>query len=262
MPMPESLSVSTALPAVEYRKSAAEFIAGEGVLYTEFMGEIATRQISVLDGVYHASASLKERNDKIGYLLYDGQKSELDLSASPIITRREFEEVWSVALGYCQEKHKIQYVTGNAAVPVGASTIIAHIVNTQGEWDKGFVLSLSENYPSAREAYSKCYAEEKSLSLGDTQFINADAENSIFVANMICQDGSKNSDRDQKQSVSYPALEKCLSLLSDFALAHRLSVQMPLIAPEPEGGDGKEIERLIEKHVCYKRIECRVFTGE
>ncbi|EOI5783163.1 hypothetical protein [Cronobacter malonaticus] len=59
----------------KYYKGNVDFIAGEGIILNEFIGEVATRQINIIDGAYYASSSLLDKNDKVGYLLYDGKKT-------------------------------------------------------------------------------------------------------------------------------------------------------------------------------------------
>ena len=254
----ESSAVESPQVVVEYYKSNAEFTSGEGILYTEFMGEIATRQISVLDSLYYPSASLSDENDKIGFLLYDGKKSELELSDSQIISKEEFEAVWLLPMNDHKEKKVFQYVTGDAAVPLSSATIIAHIVNNKGKWGKGFVLSLSKKYPAAKKVYLDKYSNTSDLTLGDIQFISVDEKDRIFVANMVSQDGIRKNYADKKQYLSYHALEECLEKLSEFALINRLVVQMPKIGAGLGGGDWKHIESLIQKHLCYKLIKCTV----
>lgn len=78
-----------------YYLADTEFTSGEGTVYTEFLGEIAIRQVSIINGVSYSSSSVQDWNENVGYLLYDGKKSELDLTHSECITKEQFESVWN-----------------------------------------------------------------------------------------------------------------------------------------------------------------------
>lgn len=89
-----------------YHAEDCEFLTGVGAIYTEFTGQAATRQISLLDGTHYASSSLQDYDPAIGYILYDGLKDDLDLSLSREITKKEFEAVWSKAVAEENEGEK------------------------------------------------------------------------------------------------------------------------------------------------------------
>ncbi len=244
----------------KYYKGSVDFIAGEGVIFNEFIGEVATRQINIIDGDYYASSSLLDKNDKVGFLLYDGKKSELDLSDAEEISNEEFETFWQTSTSSLQEKKQIKYLSGDAAEPLKKNTVIAHIVNNKGKWGKGFVLSLSNKYPAAKEYYLNSFKGNNIPELGRVDFVKVDAQEHIFIANMYAQNGIKKNVNDKKQCVCYASLEVCLEKLSDFALVNRLSVQMPRIGAGLGGGDWNIIESLILKKICYKMIDCSVMT--
>lgn len=244
----------------KYYKGNVDFIAGEGIILNEFIGDVTTRQINIIDGEYYASSSLLDKNDKVGFLLYDGKKSDLDLSDAEEISNEEFETFWQTSTSSLQEKKRIKYLSGDAVEPLKKSTVIAHIVNNKGKWGKGFVLSLSNKYPAAKKHYLSSFKENNFPELGMVDFVKVDAQEQIFIANMYAQDGIKKSINDRKQYVSYASLEVCLEKLSDFALVNRLSVQMPRIGAGLGGGDWDVIETLIQKKICYKMIDCSVIT--
>jgi hypothetical protein len=54
---------------------------------------------------------------------------------------------------------------------------------------------------------------------------------------MYAQDGIKKNVNDKNQCVCYSSLDVCLEKLSEFALVHRLSIQMPRIGAGLGGGD-------------------------
>ena len=88
----------------KYYKGSVDFIAGEGTILNEFIGEVATRQINIIDGNYYASSSLLDKKEKVGFLLYDGKKSDLDLSDAEEISNEEFEVFWQTSTGFIARK--------------------------------------------------------------------------------------------------------------------------------------------------------------
>lgn len=244
-----------------YFKDEVEFLSGIGVVYTEFIGEVATRQINILAGEYFASSSLHDRNEKIGYFLYDGKKSDLDLSNAIKIKSDEFEKEWLSALNINNLTNDIVYKKGDASEPMISPVMIIHIVNNLGKWGKGFVLSLSKKYPPCKMEYLNLYKKETKPNLGYIQIINVDNDNKIYVANMFAQDGIKKNSSDNKIYLSYEALSDCLAKVADYCLANRiLSVQMPLIGSGLAGGDWNEIKEIIKNELCYKNIKCYVIV--
>ncbi|EPN8565567.1 macro domain-containing protein [Enterobacter hormaechei] len=261
MSLKELLKVGGVVVEVKkYYKGSVDFIAGEGTILNEFIGEVATRQINIIDGNYYASSSLLDKKEKVGFLLYDGKKSDLNLSDAEEISNEEFEVFWQTSTGSLQEKKRIKYLSGDAVEPLKKSTVIANIVNNKGKWGKGFVLSLSNKYPAAKKSYLSCFKENNFPELGVVDFVMVDAQEKIFIANMYAQDGIKKNINDKKQYVYYDSLKVCLEKLSDFALVNRLSIQMPRIGAGLGGGDWNVIESLILKNICYKMIDCNVIT--
>lgn len=107
MSLKELLKVGGVVVDVKkYYKGNVDFIAGEGIILNEFIGEVATRQINIIDGDYYASSSLLDKNDKVGFLLYDGKKSDLNLSDAEEISNEEFETFWLTSTSSLQEKNK------------------------------------------------------------------------------------------------------------------------------------------------------------
>ncbi|EPL0393371.1 Appr-1-p processing protein [Enterobacter ludwigii] len=244
----------------KYFKGNVDFISGEGIILNEFIGEVATRQINIIDGEYYASSSLLDKNEKIGFLLYDGKKSDLDLSDSEEISDTEFERVWMDSIDSLKEKKRIKYLSGNAVEPLNKSTVIAHIVNNKGKWGRGFVLSLSNKYPVSKKYYLRNFEQNSVPELGSVDFFMVDDPKRIFIANMFAQDGIKKNFSDKNQYVCYESLDICLAKLCDYALVNRLSIQMPRIGAGLGGGDWSVIESLILKNICYKLIDCTVLT--
>ncbi|WP_241957266.1 hypothetical protein [Escherichia sp. MOD1-EC7003] len=129
----------------------SEFISGIGEVYSEFFGDVAIRQVNILNGAYYPSSSVKDWRDAIGYLLYHGKMEDLDLSTSKEISKERFDKIWDIAVK--EHNEPLCYVFGDASVPLQDSTIIIHIVDDLGMWGKGFVLSLSKHYPDIKNNY-------------------------------------------------------------------------------------------------------------
>lgn len=244
-----------------YFKGSVEFLSGEGVVLTEFIGEVATRQINILDGERFSSSSLYDKNDKIGYLLYDGKKSDLDLSDSVEIRSEDFEREWLLALEMDASVNDVIFLQGDATVPVMDGVMIVHIVNNLGKWGKGFVLSLSKRYYSCRDAYLSLYENTDKPKLGYVQIVCVDNDKKIYIGNMFAQDGIKKNKHDSKRYVSYDALSECLAQVAEYCLINRIySVQMPLIGTGLAGGNWDEIQLIVERELCYKKIKCYVIS--
>lgn len=241
-----------------YLHALSECKSGEIEIYTEFIDNIATRQITNFENKLYSSSDLKDWCPDIGYLLYDGLLTDLDLSDTKEISQNLFEQLWFKSISNEDIDNFIHYHAGDASLPIDQSTLIIHIVNNLGKWGKGFVLSLSKNYPIARSSYLD-WSKSSSFILGETQFILADSTNDIFVCNMLSQNGIKKSAKDNNQYLDYDALDKCLKSVADYALLNRLKVQGPKIGSGLSGGDWNIIQDLIKKNICYKKIHCHIF---
>ncbi len=75
-----------------WTKHASESVHGDGVIYIEFAGEAATRQVSVY-GDFWFRGDLVHINE-----LTDCSYRELEFTNSEHITSDEFERVWAEAL--------------------------------------------------------------------------------------------------------------------------------------------------------------------
>lgn len=144
----------------------------------------------------------------------------------------------------------ITVLTGDATKPIGEGPrVIAHICNDLGAWGRGFVLSLSRQYPLAEDEYRSWFRriEEPFFELGAVQFVSVDKPNRIHVANMIAQSGIYPS--QGKPPIRYDALEKCLSVVGGFSIPLGASIHMPRIGSGLAGGDWGIIERIITRTI-------------
>ena len=241
-----------------YHLDNSEFPSGLGALYTEFIGQVATRQISPVNGSYYASSSLEDYHPDVGYLLYDGLKDDLDLSSSRSMTKDEFDSLWSASISRQEKENYLHYHTGNAAIPLQSPILIIHIVNGQGKWGKGFILALSKRYSEAEKSYLSWSKDLQAFELGNVDFYQVDPFEKVYMGNMLAQEYIKRNKYDQNQYLSYENLKKCLSKVADFALVNRLSVQCPLIGSGLAGGDWNLISEILIEYICSKKIHCHV----
>lgn len=158
----------------------------------------------------------------------------------------------------------ITYLTGDATLPIGDKyqpKIIAHVCNDIGAWGRGFVLSLSQRYPSAERAYRDWYQmnepagypELVPFRLGRLKLVQV--TNDIHVANMIAQHGIMS--KDGIPPIRYDALADCLAELRLHARAlsfrynsdKTTTVHMPRIGCGLAGGEWSKVEEIVKRQL-------------
>ena len=242
-----------------YYEENCEFAEGLGTIYTEFIGQVATRQISIIGSKAYLSSLAQDFYEK-DFLLYDGDKDELDLSGAQEISEEVFDQAWLELMTEEGMESRLDYQVGDASLPLKPGTLIIHVVNGLGKWGKGFVLPLGKRYPQARESYQKWAQSGSNFSLGNVDFCLVDEESKAYVANMLAQEEIKKHKEDPQRYVDYQALEDCLNKVADFALLHHLSVQCPMIGAGLAGGDWETVSKMLVKTLCAKKISCTVLT--
>jgi len=134
---------------------------------------------------------------------------------------------------------QIQFITGDAADPIGAGNkIIAHVCNDIGAWGAGFVLAISKRWPQPKAEYLK---SRGCLTLGTVSLVQV--EPSIWVANMIAQRGIR--PEGGVPPIRYAALRQCLGILAVEARKLQATVHMPRIGCGLAGGKWESVEPLI-----------------
>jgi len=157
---------------------------------------------------------------------------------------------------------EIIYLKGDATSPQASGIkIITHVCNDIGGWGKGFVLAISKRWAEPEKAYRKWHHNraKNDFALGNIQIVQA--EQYIYVANMIGQRGTKVG-RSTGVPVRYDAIESCLEKLSVEAKALGASVHMPRIGCGLAGGKWDQIEPLIKKSLLKKDIDVYVYDFE
>jgi O-acetyl-ADP-ribose deacetylase (regulator of RNase III) len=153
---------------------------------------------------------------------------------------------------------EITYLVGDATVPQTLGPkIVAHICNDIGAWGKGFVLAVSRRWSEPKQAYRAWYRDRvnNDFELGAVQFVQVESE--IWVANMIGQHGIR--DTKNGPPIRYNALERCLGRLAGKALGLNASVHMPRIGCGLAGGRWDQIEPIIIRQLCQKRVAAFVY---
>jgi O-acetyl-ADP-ribose deacetylase (regulator of RNase III) len=154
--------------------------------------------------------------------------------------------------------NKITYLKGDATVPQAkGNKIICHVCNDRGGWGKGFVVAISNRWKEPEAAYRAWYRyrNNNDFALGGVQFVQA--EEYIWVANMIGQHGM--SAGKDGPPVRYDAIAQGLKKIAEKALELQASIHMPRIGCGLAGGKWEKIEPLIEKHLCNAGVAVTVY---
>lgn len=165
----------------------------------------------------------------------------------------------------------IEYVTGDATRPHGdGPKIIAHIVNDEGKWGRGFVVALSERDPlpefeyrqwARNGSYVRSDLRSFPFKLGQiqlTRYHAAPTRDDAWVANMIAQHGIRRTPL-QPRAVDYDALLHCLHRVAILAAHMKASVHMPRIGCDLGGGTWDQIEPLITATLTARDVPVTVY---
>jgi hypothetical protein len=147
---------------------------------------------------------------------------------------------------------KLHYLIGDATIPIKKPAMIAHCCNDVGGFGKGFVKSLSERFPKAKQEYYHWFDTGKPQ-LGDVQFVQVTPE--VCVVNMIGQHGIRWEGKIPP--IRYGALENCLKKAYEKALADNLTFHGPRFGAVLSGGDWNIIEGIIKRNIS---VETFIYT--
>jgi O-acetyl-ADP-ribose deacetylase (regulator of RNase III) len=141
----------------------------------------------------------------------------------------------------------ITYTKGDATKPKSYGVkIIAHVVNRQGGWGKGFVLALSHRWEEPERAYrSWAKSKDGTFTLGHVQLVKVEPD--MYVANMVAQDGYRST--SNQVPLRYYALEDCLKELRLQANLLKATVHMPRIGSGLGGAEWPKVEALIKQEL-------------
>jgi hypothetical protein len=158
----------------------------------------------------------------------------------------------------------INYLIGDATLPIKHPSIICHIVNDENKWGAGFVIALSNRFggrgvPGSPEYCYRNWAsgnyDSPPFELGQVQFVKIPDTEGLWVANMLAQHGISDRnvtgviDKDCKPPIRYDALAKCLETVNRIALSFKASLHMPRIGCGLAGGSWPIVEGIIKVEV-------------
>lgn len=156
---------------------------------------------------------------------------------------------------------RFRYAKGDVTQPQEhGHIIIAHVVNDQGYWGKGFTSVLNKRWPHIETEYRN-YSP---IQLGNVQFVYAEnnTHQEIYVANMSAQHGIR-KDRGGRPPIRYNALKQCLTVVGESAESlnyykqqetgkHDVSLVTvcgPRFGAGLAGGDWEIIEPMVKRHI-------------
>jgi O-acetyl-ADP-ribose deacetylase (regulator of RNase III) len=163
----------------------------------------------------------------------------------------------------------IKYLKGDATRPESwDNAIIAHIVNDDGKWGKGFVMAISRRWPEPEERYRAWYKDRERPSsgfkLGAVRFVAVktidtvlNQDKKVWVANMIAQHGIRGP--GNPTPIRYGALSLALAHVAEFAKKNNASVCMPKIGSGLAGGDWEKIERIILETLDAQGVSVTIY---
>lgn len=160
---------------------------------------------------------------------------------------------------------RIHYIKGDATYPDACPgpKIIAHIVNDEGKWGKGFALALGKMYPSARVDYLRWHRDVPHFGLGKVRFTAPKTEigSSLpWIAHMVAQHSVQIVSRPtDSPPIRYDALRLCLSIVCSAAKNSGRTVHMPRIGSGLAGGKWELIEPIINQTICDKFVDVYVY---
>jgi O-acetyl-ADP-ribose deacetylase (regulator of RNase III) len=151
----------------------------------------------------------------------------------------------------------ISYLKGDATNPLGAGNkFICHCCNDLGKWGKGFVVALSKKWPAPETEYRRWHRERTGFALGEIQMVQV--ENTIWVANMIGQHGTKQG--SSGPPIRYEAVRQCLEKVAAEATRLSASIHMPRIGCGLAGGKWELIEPIILETLCASALAVTVYN--
>jgi O-acetyl-ADP-ribose deacetylase (regulator of RNase III) len=168
----------------------------------------------------------------------------------------------------------ITFITGDATDPTRTAAervLIAHVVNDEGKWGRGFVVALSKRDPRPEQDYRLWHATAalgRISILGRVQAVPYSplgARTSSFntwVANMCAQRGWRRGDGDgDPQALDEHALRMCLRDVARWVSEGRYSrVVMPRIGAGLGGARWSTVRAIIEEELCERDVDVTVYS--
>lgn len=167
----------------------------------------------------------------------------------------------------------ITYLTGDATAPPRfphEKVLIAHVVNDEGKWGRGFVVALSERDTRPEREYRTWHAantlKHQSI-LGRVQEVpysplgtRASSFNT-WVANMCAQRGWRRGLDTDPQALDPEALTWCLRDVARWVEEGRYDrVVMPRIGCGLGGAKWADVRAIIEAELCERDVDVTVYS--
>jgi hypothetical protein len=166
----------------------------------------------------------------------------------------------------------ITFLDGDATVPVrhvDEKILLAHVVNDQGAWGRGFVVALSNRDPRPEQEYRTWHAQaslaHRSI-LGHVQEVPYSplgprtSSFNTWVANMCAQKGWRHGG-DEPQALDEEALTHCLRDLARWVGEGRYTrVVMPRIGAGLGGARWLAVQKIIETELCERDVHVTVYS--
>lgn len=144
------------------------------------------------------------------------------------------------------------YLKGDATEPMTRPALICHVCNDVGAFGAGFAKAVAAKWPYVAHQYKTWHQQEDAgtLLLGQVQVL--EAEQGIWVANMVAQHGLRS--RANPIPLNYSALMNCLDYVAEWALKRSMPIHMPRIGTGYAGGEWDKIEPLVRKRLYEKGL--------
>lgn len=164
----------------------------------------------------------------------------------------------------------ITYLTGDATIPTrhpDERVLLAHVVNDQGVWGRGFVLALSKRDGRPEREYRHWQASaalDRRSILGHVRVVpyqpRTRYDTNIWVANMCAQRGWRRGAGDP-QALDEEALTQCLRDVARWVKNGEYTrVVMPRIGAGLGGASWSAIAKIIETELCEKDVHVTVYS--
>lgn len=165
----------------------------------------------------------------------------------------------------------IRYLIGDATKPErrnDEAVVIAHVVNDEGRWGRGFVVALSRWDDNPEREYRRWHRvghlTGKPFQLGLNQLCHfGPREDDLWVVNMVAQRGWRRGGNDP-QALDPQALRACLRDLAGLVLGPfdrpSARVVMPRIGCGLGGGRWSDVEPIIREELTDRGVDVTVYS--
>jgi O-acetyl-ADP-ribose deacetylase (regulator of RNase III) len=167
---------------------------------------------------------------------------------------------------------EIHYVTGDATQPVrreGEHVAIAHVVNDEGRWGRGFVVALTNWDDGPERAYRRWHRLGTDPHAGDFQLGAAQlvpfgpGAGRLWVANLVAQRGWRRGG-DDPQALDPEALKQSLRVLHTKVSGHfgrfAARVVMPRIGCGLGGAQWSDVAPIIQEELVDRGVDVTVYS--